>query len=179
MRRLRVLAVAAFAAAAATAHAEHFQYGLDLSGTYSLGGTDGCYPPDFDQPACPRAGTLTATLSFDTPSEADGSYMVGGDVTNFIVTLGSMPTDFLLGGINLTGGVPDGVVRAIDESESFSFDWATRSARYSYDFGYHGANGSFTGTMLALPEPSHALLLLAGLLAVGAAGRRRAAAHRG
>ena len=173
MRGLRILAAAAMAAAAASAHAEHFQYGLALSGTYSIGGTEGCYPP-FDQPACPRAGTLTATLSFDTPSGSDGSYGVGSDITNFVVTLGSLPSDFLFGGVNLTGGVPDGSVQAFDESEKFSFDWATHSAWYSYDYGYHGASGSFSGAMIAAPEPSPALLLFAGLAAVGLAGRRHA-----
>ena len=58
MRTRRLLAAAALLAASALAHAEHFQYDLDLSGTYSLGGTEGCTPPDFDQPACPRNGTL-------------------------------------------------------------------------------------------------------------------------
>ena len=175
MRGLRILAAAAMAAAAASAHAEHFQYGLALSGTYSIGGTDGCYPPDFDQPACPRAGSLTATLSFDTPSGSDGSYGVGSDITNFVVTLGSLPSDFLFGGVNLTGGVPDGNVRAFDDSEKFTFDWATRTAWYSYDYGYHGANGNFSGAMFAAPEPSPAMLLLAGLAAVGVIGQRRAA----
>lgn len=52
---------------------EHFQYQVDLTGQYSSGGIDGCAPPDFDQPAFPRDGSATATLSFDTPSNADGA----------------------------------------------------------------------------------------------------------
>lgn len=175
MTRLRILAAAALAAVAATAHAEHFQYAVDLSGTYSIGGTEGCTPPDFDQPACPRAGKLAATLSFDTPSDADGSYMVGSDITNFVVTLGALPEDFLFGGVNLTSGVPNGGVEAFDESERFSFDWATRSAWYSYDYGYHGANGTFSGTLSAVPEPPLSWTLLAGLAAVGVLRRRRPA----
>ena len=177
MKRHRILAAAALAATAAAAHAEHFQYTVNLTGTYSPGGTEGCTPPTFDQPACPRPGKLTAMLSFDTPSGLDGSYMVGSDITNFVVTLGSLPEDFLFGGVNLTGGIPNGSVEAADESERFSFDWATQAAWYSYDYGYHGANGSFAGTMLALPEPAPAWAMLAGLVAVGWAARRRAASR--
>jgi len=178
MRRLRILAAAALTATAAAAHAEHFQYAIDLTGTYSIGGSEGCAPPDFDQPACPRAGKLSAMLSFDTPSGADGSYMVGSDITNFVVTLGALPEDFLFGGVNLTGGIPNGSVEAFDESERFSFDWATREAWYSYDYGYHGANGNFAGALLAaVPDPAPAWTLLAGLAVVGLATRRRAAAR--
>jgi hypothetical protein len=178
MRRLRILAAAALAAIAATAHADHFQYAVNLTGTYSLGGTDGCTPPDFDQPACPRPGKLSALLTFDTPSGLDGSYMVGSDIMNFVVTLGSLPEDFLFGGVNLSGGIPNGSVEAFDESERFSFDWASQGAWYSYDFGYHGANGSFSGTLLALPEPPLAWPMLAGLAAFAWAARRGRTANR-
>lgn len=171
MRHRRMLATLGLLAACSAAHAEHFQYAVELSGTYSLGGTDGCYPPDFNQPACPRPGSLTAFLSFDTPTSADGAFFIGSDVTNFVVTLGYMPEDSLLGGIQLYGGVPSGTVLAADESERFTFDWGDHSASYSYDYGYHAANGSFTGTLSAVPEPLGALPLLAGLAALY--GRRR------
>jgi len=181
MRHGHLLAAAALLAASASVHAEHFQYAVSLAGTYSEGGTDGCTPPNFDQSACPRAGSLSAMLSFDTPSSADGSYSIEegfGDVTNLVVTLGWLPTDSLLGGVNLNNGVPNGTVQASDQTETFMFDWGNRSASYSYDYGYHEANGIFTGSLSAVPESATAMLLLAGLFGllglrqkVGALGR--------
>ena len=173
MRSRRHWAAAALLAAlTAAAHAEHFQYAVNLSGTYSLGGTDGCTPPDFNQPACPRPGTLSAMLSFDTPSSADGTYMIGSDVTDFVVTLGALPGDLLFGGIDLIGGVPDGAVFAADGTESFVFNAGQHSASYSYDYGYHQPNGSFSGVLSAVPEPSRWMMVLAGLAASAAIGRR-------
>lgn len=176
MRYRRILAAAALAGAAAAAHAEHFKFSVFLSGTYSQGGTEGCFPPYFDQPACTRPGSLSGTLSFDTPSSRDGSYLVEndfGDITNFLVTLGSLPTDSLLGGVNLQGGIPNGSVQSSDRSESFSFDWATQTAYYAYDFGYHEPNGSFSGMLAAVPEPAPSLFMLAALTALGGLGLRR------
>ncbi len=177
MRHPRWAATAALLVACAGAHAEHFQYAVSLSGTYSMGGTDGCSPPDFDQPACPREGTLAAMLSFDTPSGLDGAYLIEdgfGDITNFKIDLGYLPQQSLFGGVNLLAGVPSGSVQSADGMELFTFDWATRSASFTYDYGYHMANGSFTGNLAAVPEPATALLMLAAAGALGALRRRRA-----
>jgi len=175
-------AAIALLAAAVTAHAEHFQYRVDLSGTYSEGGTDGCYPPDFNQPACPQPGKLTATLSFDTPDNSDGSYSIEGnfgDITDFSVNLGEMPEDSLFGGVNVVNGAPNGSVQAADQSETFTFDWASRSATYVYDYGYHNPNGSFAGTLSAVPEPAPTPLMLTALAGmVGVALRRGARRDR-
>jgi hypothetical protein len=165
------LAAVALLAAAASAHATHFEYRIDLSGTYTEGSIDGCTPPDFE--GCPKPGTLTGVLSFDTPSAEDGTYMIDGafgDITNFYVSLGGLPYDVLYGGVDLYGGVPGGVVQSLDQTEYFFFNWADRSAVYSYDYGYHNGNGSFTGTLSTIPEPGTGLLMLAGLAAL--AGRR-------
>ncbi|MFL6696433.1 MAG: PEP-CTERM sorting domain-containing protein [Vitreoscilla sp.] len=161
---------------ALTAHAEHFQYAVSLSGTYSGGGTEGCFPP-FDQPACPRSGSLSAVMSFDTPIDGDGSWLIEPgltDIADFSISLGAFSTDLLVGGISVTGGAPQGTVQALDDSESFSFDWATRTARFTYDYGYHAPNGSFAGSLSAVPEPAVALLMLAGLgLGAATRGERR------
>ena len=178
MNLRRVLAVAVLMATALAAHAEHFQYAVNLSGTYSGGGTEGCFPP-FDQPACPRTSTLSAMMSFDTPVDGDGSWQIEPgftDITDFTVNLGSFSTDLLVGGISVTDGKPSGTVQAIDDSETFSFDWASRTAEYSY-VGDRGAQGSFAGTLSAVPESGSASLLLAGLAGIGlvaAACARRA-----
>ena len=166
---------------AASAQAEHFQYRVDLAGLYSGGGSEGCFPPDFNQPACPREGSLTAILSFDTPSGDDGSYLIAdsfGDITNFYVNLGGLPGDSLFGAVNLNAGVPNGSVQASDQSETFTFDWATRSASYIYDFGYHNPYGNFAGTLSSVPEPSLLALLLAGCAGFAWTGRRRAGAAK-
>ncbi len=173
-----MLAVAALLTTALAAHAEHFQYAVSLSGTYSGGGTEGCFPP-FDQPACPHTGALSAVMSFDTPIDGDGSWQImpgATDITDFTVSLGSFSTELLVGGISVTDGEPSGTVQAIDDSETFSFDWASRTAEYSY-VGDRGAQGSFAGTLSDVPEPGIALLLLAGLagLSLGAAVRARPA----
>src|SRR5471032_3190456 len=123
MRQHRLLAAAALLATCAAAHAEHFQFALNLSGTYSIGGAEGCAPP-FDQPACPRPGSLAAMLSFDTPSSADGTYAIVdtfGDVTDFSVNLGYLGQEPLYGAIYLVGGVASGFVQPVDDSETFSF----------------------------------------------------------
>jgi hypothetical protein len=175
MTPYRLLASAALLTLCATAHAEHFQFGVSLTGTYSGGGTEGCGPPLFDQPACPRPGSLAAMLSFDTPSSADGTYAIAdgfGTVTNFSVDLGFLSAEPLYGAIYLLNGVVSGFVQPGDGTETFSFDWATRAATYSYDFGYHAPNGSFAGTLSAVPELPVALLLLAGLALTTGAGRR-------
>lgn len=181
MRKRRLLAAAALLCATVGAHAEHFEYKVDLTGTYSLGGTDGCFPPDFNQPACPQPGKLTALLSFDTPGQGDGSFMIEGDwgdITDFQVGLGWLSNETLFGGVNVNAGVPNGSVQAFDATESFTFDWATRSASYEYDYGYHAANGIFAGTLSAVPEPGTAWLLLASLASLVWLGRRSVPAAR-
>lgn len=176
MRHRRMLAAAALLTTALAAHAEHFEYAVELTGTYSAGGTEGCTPPLFDQPACPQTGSLSGLLSFDTPTSGDGSWTIEGnfgDITDFSVNLGSLDSEVLFGGVSVIGGAPNGSVGPSDNSESFVFDWATRTASYDYDFGYHAPNGMFSGTLSAVPEPSVALLLLTGLAGVaGTAGRR-------
>ena len=174
MRQRPLLAAAVLLALSAAAHAEHFEYRISLSGTYSDGDTDGCTPP-FDQPSCPRPGTLTGFLRFDTPSGSDGNYAIGGDITDFYVSLGGLPGDVLWGGVDLTGGVPSGLVQSLDMTEYFNFNWADRSAIYTYDYGYHNPNGSFTGLLSAVPEPGPLTLLLAGLVGLTGLGRRRRA----
>lgn len=179
MRQHRFLAIAALLATCAAAHAEHFQFAMNLSGTYSIGGAEGCAPP-FEQPACPRPGSLAAVLSFDTPSSADGTYAIVdtfGDVTDFSVDLGYLAQEPLYGAIYLVGGVASGFVQPVDDSETFSFDGGTRVATYSYDFGDHAANGDFSGTLVAVPEPTRIALLMAGLAALWTAGRRRRVAR--
>jgi hypothetical protein len=175
MRQHRLFATAALLAICATAHAEHFQFAVDLHGTYSIGGAEGCAPP-FDQPACPQPGSLAATLSFDTPSSADGTYAIVdtfGDVTDFSVDLGYLAQEPLYGAIYLVGGVASGFVQPVDDSETFSFDSATRVATYTYDFGDHAANGDFTGRLVAVPEPARIALWMAGLAALWTVGNRR------
>ncbi len=179
MRHRHLLAAAVLLAASFAARAEHFQYVVSLTGTYSDGGTEGCFPPDFNQPACPRAGSLSALLSFDTPTSADGAYTIAGnfgDVTDFSVSLGSLQsaTEMLYGGINLNNGIPNGTVQAFDQTETFTFDWANRSASYSYNYGDHSASGDFLGSLNAVPEPDALGLMLAGLASVAGIGRRRA-----
>jgi hypothetical protein len=180
MTQVRTFAALALICVTASAHAEHFQYDVNLSGMYSDGGTDGCYPPDFNQPACPREGTRTATFSFDTPTGADGSFLVEGnfgDITDFQTNLGGLAQGPLFGGVNLYGGVANGVVQTSDGLETFTFDWATRSATYIYDYLDHNPWGNFKGTLSAVPEPGSASTFLAGLLAmaigIAIASRRR------
>ena len=178
MRPRRLLAAAALLAACASAHAEHFEFAVSLSGIYSGGGTDGCYPPDFNQSACPRPGKLAALMSFDTPTTGDGSFLIVdnfGDITDFKVDLGFLDDEVLYGNVNVASGLPYGSVQASDQTETFTFDWATRSASFVYDYGYHNPNGNFSGTLSAVPEPSLALLMLAGLAGVAGVRRRKAA----
>jgi hypothetical protein len=176
MRSPHWLAATALLAASWAAHAEHFEYAVSLTGTYSGGGTAGCTPP-FNQPACPSPGSLAGLLSFDTPTNGDGSWLIepgATDISNFDLTLGSFATDVLVGDVSVTNGAPTGSVQAIDESEFFSFDWPARTASYSFGYVGHGSSGSFTGTLSAVPEPASALLVLAGLAVVA---RRRARAN--
>jgi hypothetical protein len=166
---------------AGAAHAEHFEFKVELTGTYAGGGTDGCYPPDFNQPACPQPGSLSAILSFDTPSSADGSYLIAdgfGEVTDFAVSLGSLQsaTEALYGGINLNDGIASGTVQAFDQSETFSFNWADRIASYSFNGGDYGGSGVFTGFLSAVPEPAMPILMLLGLASLAGSARRRGAA---
>ncbi len=133
--------------------------------------------PPFDQPACPRDGYRSATLSFDAPSSADGYYLIEdryGDITDFSVTLGSLSSDVeaLYGGVSLLGGLASGTAQDFASFERFSFDWETRSASYSYDYGYHNPNGSFVGTMYAVPEPASARLTPEGVAALAGVPRR-------
>ena len=174
MRQRRSIAAIALLILATSAQAKHFEYTLNLTGSYSIGGTEGC--TQADPSGCPHDGTLTGLLSFDTPTDGDGAWDVTsnfGDITNFYVSLGAMPTDFLLGSVNVNQGAPNGSVQAADQTESFTFDWASRVAEYSYDYGYHAPNGAFTGTLAAIPEPGIALMLVAGLAAIVGARRRR------
>jgi len=176
MRTRQIYAAVALLVASVAAHAEHFDFRVSLDGTYSIGGTEGCTPPLFDEPACPRAGHLDAIMSFDTPSAADGDYMLGSgsdQVSNFYISVGAFSTDALVGDIGLLDGAPGGSILALDESERFFFNWADRSASFDYDYGYHGANGSFTGTLLAAPEPGAAAMLLAALATMLGATRLR------
>lgn len=166
MRQARLLAAAALLCMAATAHAEHFQFRVDLTGQYSIGGTDGCAPPDFDQPACPRDGSVTATFSFDTPSNVDASWLIAGDsgdITDFKIDLGELANGSLFGGVNVSGGVPNGTVQTADGLESFTFDWATRAASWNYDYLDHNPWGHFTGSLSAVSEPAAWVSLLGGL----------------
>lgn len=176
MRQARSLAAAALLCAAAGAHAEHFQYRVDLTGQYSAGGTDGCSPPDFSQPACPRNGSQTATFSFDTPGTADGSWMIAGnsgEILDFTIGLGWLTTGSLYGGVNLAGGIPNGSVQTVDGLETFTFDAATRTATWDYDYLDHNPWGHFYGTLSAVPEAGTSASLLAGLMAMLAAFRTR------
>jgi len=180
MRQARTLAAAALLCTAVGAHAEHFQYQVELTGQYSSGGTDGCAPPDFDQPACPRDGSATATLSFDTPSNADGSWLIAGDsgdITDFKIDLGWLADGSLFGGVNMSGGVPNGTVQTPDGLETFTFDWATRSASWDYDYLDHNPWGHFTGILSAVPESGTSVSLLAGLAMILAATARRRSAQ--
>ena len=45
-----------------------------------------------------------------------------GDITNFYVSLGGLPGDVLWGGVDLTNGVPSGVVQSLDMTEYFNFN---------------------------------------------------------
>ncbi len=181
MNHRRLLAGLALATVSLAAHAEHFQYRVALDGTYSIGGTDGCYPPLFDQPACPRAGHLDATLSFDLPSSDDGDYLVGlgsPGVSNFLLDLGNFDGEALFGDIQLIGGVPDGNIQAADASEFFTFDEGQRTAAFRYGDIDHGARGDFAGTLSAAPEPGGLALMLAGLAGMAALRRRAARARQ-
>ncbi len=178
MRHRPLLAAAALLAVSAAARAEHFEYRVTLSGTYSDGDSEGCTPPEFNQPSCPQAGTLSGTLSFDTPSSGDGDYTIDGafgDITNFYVSLGGLPGDVLWGGVDLASGVPSGVVQSLDQTEYFNFSWGDRSVVYSYDYGYHSPNGSFTGLLSTVPEPAPLTLLLVGMAGLAGIVRRRPA----
>jgi hypothetical protein len=175
MRLRRPLALAALVLAATAARAEHFEYAVALVGSYTVGGTEGC--SEFDPTGCPRPGTLAGMLSFDTPASTDGSWSIEasfGDITNFSSSLGNLSTDDLFGGISVKGGAPNGYVQASDQTETFSFDWATRTASFSYDYGYHSPTGTFAGTLSAVPEPGLAWLILAGLGCVVGMFRRGA-----
>lgn len=177
MRQARLIAAATLLCASACAHAEHFQYRVDLTGQYSIGGAEGCAPP-FDQPACPRDGSVTATFSFDTPSEADGSWLIAsdfGDITDFRIDLGALAAGPLFGGVNVTGGVPNGTVQTSDGLESFTFDWASRTASWDYDYLDHNPWGHFAGVLSAVPEAGTRATLLAGLATIlcASALRRR------
>lgn len=181
MRLRRLLAAVALLAGCAAAHAEHYQFAVSLSGTYSMGGTDGCFPPDFNQPACTRPGKLSALMSFDTPTQGDGSFLIVdnfGDITDFKVDLGFLDNEVLYGDVNVTNGLASGSVQAFDQTETFTFDWSTRTASFVYDYGYHNPNGNFAGTLSAVPEPSLALLMLAGLASVAGMRRRKTAADQ-
>jgi hypothetical protein len=177
----QALATAALLIGAGAAHAEHFEFTVSLNGMFSEAGTDGCTPP-FDQPTCPHAGHLSGLLSFDTPRSADGSYSIEdqfGDITDFFVNLGGLPYDTLYGGVNLTGGMPSGTVQSSDQTESFAFDWADRSASYVYDYGYHNINGAFSGSLSLVSESETPALMLLGILLIvrrldrGALGKGR------
>jgi hypothetical protein len=176
MRPVRTLATLATLCCCASAHAEHFQFQVDLTGTYSVGGTEGCYPPDFNQSACPRDGTRTATFSFDTPTSQDGAFLIAGswgEITDFQIDLGWLTPGDLYGGVNLAGGLPNGTVETLDGLEVFSFDWATRSATYDYDYLDHNPWGRFSGKLSAVPEPRGDFAALLGLCAIAALARRR------
>ena len=181
MRQARLLAAAALLCAAAGARAEHFQYSVNLTGMYSDGGAEGCSAPAFDEPACPREGSRTATFSFDTPGTSDGSWLIAGDsgdILDFQIDLGALANGSLYGGINVNGGVLNGTVQTFDGLETFTFDEATRMATWDYDYLDHNPWGHFVGTLSAVPEPGMGASLLAGVVAMLAVSRRRKAQPR-
>jgi len=174
MRHRPMLTAAALLMMATAAQATHYEYQLDLSGTYSLGGPQGCSAADTS--GCPLSGSLQGLLSFSTPDNGDGSWTIEadyGDITDFHVSLGFLPSDVLYGGIDVIGGAPNGSVQSSPPGETFTFDWATRTVEYSYDFGDHAPNGSYSGTLQAIPEAPTSGLMLAGLILLGNGMRRR------
>ena len=75
----------------------------------------------------------------------------------------------------MSGGVANGTVQTPDGLETFTFDWATRSASWDYDYLDHNPWGHFTGILSAVPESGTRASLVAGLAATA---RRRSAQPR-
>jgi hypothetical protein len=158
----RILAAALGLAAAATPA---------FSATYNLGLLDITKPlyhafTDF-------TGSFTDIYTFTLPSSTDG---VAGDTTT--INFGDL-WNVQLSGATLTGsGI--GSLSDTNPNDGFSFSGLTGGGSYSLAIsgkvdgsGLAGVTGIYGGYVSAVPEPEAIALALVGLLATGAALRRR------